>query len=141
MTPTFTTAELEYLRSQRLGRLATVDPTGAPQNNPVGFFLDESTGEFVIGGFSMANTRKFRNVRRNPTAALVVDDLASIDPWVVRGVEVRGPARALTDVDPPMPGMSRDIIRITPRWIASWGIEPGAEGMQTRGDLREGSAA
>ena len=34
---TFTDAELAYLSSQRLGRLATVDVDGAPQNNPVGF--------------------------------------------------------------------------------------------------------
>lgn len=33
----FTDAELTYLRGQRLGRLATVDAAGAPQNNPVGF--------------------------------------------------------------------------------------------------------
>ena len=33
----FTDAELGYLGSQRLGRLATVDAEGAPQNNPVGF--------------------------------------------------------------------------------------------------------
>lgn len=28
---------IAYLGTQRLGRLATVDPAGAPQNNPVGF--------------------------------------------------------------------------------------------------------
>lgn len=132
MAPSFTPDEIEYLHSQRLGRLATVDPDGAPQNNPVGYFLDEVSGDLVIGGYSMSTTRKFRNVQRNPNAALVIDDLASTDPWVVRGVEVRGKADALLDVDPPRPGMSRDVIRIRPRWIASWGVEPGASGMQTR---------
>jgi len=131
-TPTFTSEELDYLRTQRLGRLATVDADGAPQNNPVGFFLDESSGQVLVGGRAMATTRKFRNVRDNPNVALVVDDLASVDPWVVRGVELRGAAEALVDVDPPMPGMSRDIIRITPRWIASWGIRPGTSGMSVR---------
>ena len=36
----FTDTQLAYLATQRLGRLATVDPQGAPQNNPVGAFLD-----------------------------------------------------------------------------------------------------
>ena len=33
----FTPAELTYLGEQRLGRLATVDRDGAPQNNPAGW--------------------------------------------------------------------------------------------------------
>src|SRR5688572_8947459 len=120
MAPTLTVAELEYLRSQRIGRLATVDASGTPQNNPVGFVIDEAMGHVLIGGLAMGKTRKFRNVRRNPSAALVVDDLASTDPWVVRGVEIRGSAEALVNVDPPMRGLSRELIRITPRWIGSW---------------------
>jgi len=129
MAPTFTPAELEYLGSQRLGRLATVDASGAPQNNPVGFFVDETSGDVVIGGLNMAKSRKFRNVKQNPNVALVVDDLASVDPWVVRGVEIRGGAQALEDIDPPIPRMSREVIRITPRWIASWGVDPAVSGM------------
>jgi pyridoxamine 5'-phosphate oxidase family protein len=125
MPPRFTPKELEYLGTQTLGRLATVDPSGSPQNNPVGFRVDEATGQVIIGGRAMAKTRKFRNVQANPNVAFVVDDLASRDPWTVRGVEIRGSAEALVDVDPPVRGMSRELIRITPRWIASWGIEPG----------------
>ena len=123
MAATFTPDELAYLRAQRLGRLATVDAAGAPQNNPVGFFVDEATSQVAIGGRALAETRKFRNARRNPQVALVVDDLPSIDPWVVRGVEIRGTAEALVDVDPPRPGMSRDVLRITPQRIRSWGLE------------------
>ena len=125
MSLTFTPAELDYLRTQRLGRLATVDGHGAPQNNPVGFVVDEASGRVMIGGHDLAATRKFRNVKDNPRAALVIDDLVSVDPWRVRGVEVRGDAEALDDADPPMRGMSRAVIRITPRWIASWGLDEG----------------
>jgi len=132
MAPTFTAYELEYLRSQRLGRLATVDQHGAPQNNPVGFFLDDATGDVLIGGVALGESRKFRNVQRNPHVALVVDDLASVDPWVVRFIELRGDAQALVDVDPPMQGMSREVIRITPRWIASYGVDPGTSGASIR---------
>jgi pyridoxamine 5'-phosphate oxidase family protein len=132
MSPKFTAKELEYLESQPLGRLATVDASGAPQNNPVGFWVDGATGQVIIGGLEMAKTRKFRNVQRNPTAALVVDDLVSRDPWTVRGVEIRGSAEALVDVDPPVPGLSRDVIRITPRWIGSWGVESATPGVLAR---------
>ena len=90
---TLTPQELDYLRSQRLGRLATVDGGGAPQNNPVGFFIDEATGQVLIGGFNLAQSRKFRNLAANPNVAFVVDDLASVDPWTPRGVEMRGWAR------------------------------------------------
>src|SRR5262245_47552980 len=120
---TLSEVEREYLRRQPLGRLATVDGAGAPQNNPVGTFLDEATGEVVIGGHAMGATRKFRNVRGNAQVALVVDDLVSTDPWTVRGLEIRGTAVALDDVDPPVPFMSREVIRITPTWIKSWGLD------------------
>ncbi len=40
----FTDGELAYLRSQRLGRLATLAPDGTLQNNPVGFSVDEQAG-------------------------------------------------------------------------------------------------
>ena len=132
MALTFTPAELEYLHNQRLGRLATVDGSGAPQNNPVGYVVDEATGQVLIGGHAMGETRKFRNVRVNRAVALVVDDLASTDPWTVRGIEVRGPAEALTDTDPPFPFMSREVIRITPTWIAQWGLDSDEPGMQIR---------
>jgi len=123
MTPVrFTPAELRYLRDQPLGRLATVDEQHAPQVVPVGFFVDEQTGEVSIGGIALGSTRKFRNVEATGRAALVIDDLASTDPWHVRGVEIRGPAEARRDVDPPRPGMSRELITIHPERIRSWGL-------------------
>lgn len=73
----------------------------------------------------MAASRKFRNVQANGNVALVVDDIVSTDPWTVRGVEIRGHAEALTDVDPPISGLSRDLIRITPERIRSCGVKKG----------------
>ena len=132
MTVTLTEAERAYLQSQPLARLATVDGAGAPQNNPVGAFLDEQTGDIIIGGHAMGASRKFRNVQRNGQVALVVDDLVSRDPWTVRGLEIRGTAVALEDVEPPVPFMSREIIRITPTWVTSWGVDPEAPGRYSR---------
>jgi pyridoxamine 5'-phosphate oxidase family protein len=120
----FTSLELDYLASQRLGRLATVAPDGAPQNNPVGFHYNEALGTIDIYGLQMGASRKFRNLHANPNVALVVDDLASVDPWVVRGIEVRGSAEALDNEPPPRPGMSPQVIRIHPRRIISWNVDP-----------------
>jgi pyridoxamine 5'-phosphate oxidase family protein len=127
-----TDTEQAYLQSQPLGRLATVDSNGAPQNSPIGVFFDERTGEVLIGGHAMGETRKFRNVQANPQVAVVIDDLVSTDPWTVRGLEIRGTAVALSDVEPPVPFMSRQVIRITPTWVAAWGIDPESPGKQIR---------
>lgn len=118
----FTPQELAYLRTQRLGRLATVDRTGTPQNSPVGFMVD-ADGTVRIGGLNLGQSRKFRNVSHHGRVSLVVDDIASVDPWRVRGVEIRGAADALRDSDPPRRGMSREEIRIHPQRIVSWGLE------------------
>src|SRR5208282_1618587 len=96
----FTQAELEYLASQPLGRLATAAAaSGMLQNNPVGFRVDEAAGTIDIGGWNMGASQKFRNVRANGRVAFVVDDLVSVQPWVVRGLEIRGHAEALTDAE------------------------------------------
>jgi pyridoxamine 5'-phosphate oxidase family protein len=124
--------EREFLAAQRLGRLATVDEAGAPQNNPVGVFYDAATGTFGIGGHNLAASRKFRNVRKNPHVALVIDELASVRPWVVRGIEIRGVAEALADAEPVAPGFSREVIRVHPRTIFSWGIDPDSPGITKR---------
>lgn len=121
---TFTELELEYFTTQHLGRLATLAPDGFPQNNPVGFRVNPELGTVDIGGFAMGASRKFGNVKANPRVSFVVDDLASIDPWRARGVEVRGEAEAMVDQEPAMPGMSRELIRIHPRRILSWGLDP-----------------
>ncbi|MFE6176326.1 PPOX class F420-dependent oxidoreductase [Streptomyces sp. NPDC056464] len=117
----FSEAERAYLTSQRLGRLATVDPTGRPQANPVGFFPQDD-GTILIGGRAMGTTKKWRNLRENPKVALVVDDLVSIRPWRVRGIEVRGDAELLTGPHGLGPYFSEEVIRIHPRWVRSWGL-------------------
>jgi pyridoxamine 5'-phosphate oxidase family protein len=121
---TFTEAELAYLATQRLGRLATIGPDGYPQNNPVGFWVDEVLGAIVIGGHGLGASRKFASVRARPQVSFAVDDIVSFDPWRVRGMEIRGDAEALLDQTPPMPGFSPELIRIRPRRIRSWGLDP-----------------
>jgi pyridoxamine 5'-phosphate oxidase family protein len=129
---TLTEAEHRYLSTQTLGRLATVDPDGVPQNNPVGFRYNPDSGTIDIAGYNMGDSRKFRNVETNGQAAFVVDDVVSLDPWRVRGVEIRGRAEAVRGVPAPVPHASNEIIRIHPRRIFSWGIDPAQPGMQRR---------
>lgn len=119
---TFTQVELDFLATQRLGRLATVSPAGQVQNSPVGFFIDRDKGTIDIGGHDLGASKKFRNIQAGSTVAFVVDELASMNPWTVRGVEIRGVAEALTDAEPPMRGFSRELIRIIPTKIISWGL-------------------
>jgi PPOX class F420-dependent enzyme/OxyR family protein len=118
-----TDTEMTYLASQRLGRLATVDARGAPQNNPVSFRYNPELGTIDIGGRAMGASRKFRNLAANPNVAFVVDDIVSFQPWKVRCVEIRGHAEALTSQSPPMPGFSSEIIRIHPTRVLSFGLE------------------
>jgi pyridoxamine 5'-phosphate oxidase family protein len=127
---TLTEPERRYLRTQRIGRLATVGPDGSPQNNPVGFHYNAELGTIDIGGLRLGETRKFRNVRANGRVAFVVDDIASVDPWHVRGIELRGHAEALVDHPPARPYFSPELIRIHPEQVFSWGID--ADGHQMR---------
>lgn len=119
----FTKAELAYLAIQRLGRLATVQPDGTLQVSPVGFRYNSVTGTIDIGGFNMAASRKFRNVADNGRAAFVVDDIASVDPWRVRCLEIRGDAEAITAQADTEAGPADPIIRVRPRRIISFGID------------------
>jgi pyridoxamine 5'-phosphate oxidase family protein len=123
----FTDAELEYLRSQRLGRLATLRPDGSLQNSPVGFQVDPAAGVINIFGRDLGQSRKFHNVAANGQVAFVVDDIASVDPWVVRCLEVRGVAEALTGQTPPNRYVGDEVIRIHPRRIISWGMGPDGD--------------
>jgi pyridoxamine 5'-phosphate oxidase family protein len=121
---TFSEAELDYLATQRLGRLATVQPNGTLQVSPVGFSYNGDTGTIDIGGYTMSATQKFRNVADNGRVAFVVDDVPSVDPWRVRCLEIRGTAEAIEDpAGGSAPGLDPAIIRVHPRRIISFGIE------------------
>lgn len=128
----FTEAETSYLESQRLGRLATISAGGVLANNPVTYFVDALQGWIDIGGVMMDRTLKYRNVASDGRIAFVVDDIKSLDPWQVRGIEIRGRAEALTLDQPLRPHQRPQIIRIHPSRILTWGIEEGPMRMLAR---------
>jgi len=120
----FTSAEKAYFQTQRLGRLATVGPDGHPHVVPVAFRYNPDLDMIEIGGHDFAKRKKFRDIRHNPWVAFVIDDVPSINPWIVRGIEVRGEAVALeTGGTQIVPGFSPEMIRIKPKRIISCGIE------------------
>lgn len=112
----FSADELSYLTGERrLGRIATTGADGTPHVVPVGWSFNAGLDAIEVGGHDFAQTKKFRDVQRRGRAAIVIDDLASTDPWRPRGIEIRGHADA---VDGP-----RALIRIRPERIVSWGID------------------
>jgi pyridoxamine 5'-phosphate oxidase family protein len=85
----FSENERDYLKSQRLGRIATAPMSSSngsvqPDVVPVGFDFD---GEyFYIGGMNILKSTKYKNVLKNNKVAFVVDDLRTVDPWDPRGI-------------------------------------------------------
>lgn len=116
----FSEQELTYLQGQRLARIATVDADGQPTVDAVGFSLDD--GKILIGTHSPVLTRKYRNVMGgNTNVALIVDDLASVQPWRPRGIKIHGVAEVVERNGHFGPG---SYLVITPKVSWSWGIEP-----------------
>ncbi len=120
----FTEQQLEYLAGRRLGRLATIDADGLPHVVPLGWSYNPALDTIDIGGRDFARTKKFRNVKANPKAALVIDDV--LPPWRPRCVMVRGDAEALDDATSADGQPTGPIIRLHPSDVISWGLEAGA---------------
>jgi pyridoxamine 5'-phosphate oxidase family protein len=114
----FTEAELQYLTGGRqLGRLATVGADGTPHVVPVGWIYNAASETIDVTGYELEQSKKFKDVARSGRAAIVIDDLASVDPWRPRAVEVRGRGEAIA--------MPTPLIRIHPERIISWGLTGG----------------
>src|SRR5260370_41572604 len=81
----FSAAELEFLRSQRIARLATVGPTGWPHVVPVMYTMnDDGSLDFDVDG------GKLRNLPAETRAGMVVD---ARGPRRRGGMQGRGEAR------------------------------------------------
>jgi pyridoxamine 5'-phosphate oxidase family protein len=121
MPVTFTKAQLDYLRSQRLCRLATVGADGRPHVVPTLFRVNDE-GTVDIGGHDFAKRKKWRDVAHNPWVSLVVDDV--LPPWRPRFIEIRGRAeRRKTGGTDLGPGFDPEHFHIVVEKVASFGIE------------------
>jgi pyridoxamine 5'-phosphate oxidase family protein len=119
-------AEVNYLKTQRLARIASASVKGVPEVSPVGFEFDGDY--FWVGSHSQEifhRTRRFKNITAgNERVSLVIDDLASVTPWRPRGVKVSGTAKV---VDHDGIFGKGKYVRISPRVTVSWGIEPSQD--------------
>lgn len=128
---TFTETEIRHLADQALGRLATIGPTGAPQNHPVALWVNKDTGTIDIGGPNLSKSRKYRNIQADPRVSLVVDNNAPhpVGPGGQRGrgVEIRGVIEILRVEQPLLEGFNNEVLRLHPRRIVAWNIDaPGS---------------
>lgn len=129
---TLTSTEQNYLAAQQHGRLATIAPDGTPQNKPVGFRYNAGLGTIDVYGYQMEASAKFRNIQVNPDVAFVVDDVVSEGASGVRFLEIRGRAEAVSQPTPPAPHLSTRFIRIHPRRVIGWNVDPDHPGLQAR---------
>ena len=120
--PAFTDAEIAYLRGQPLMRFASASLSGRPDVAPVAFELDGD--DILTSGFDIASTVRYRNIQENPRVTVVIDDLASVNPWSPRGVKIIG-----TCIIEAVGAGER--FRITPDVIISWAINDTTPGIPT----------
>jgi pyridoxamine 5'-phosphate oxidase family protein len=128
----FSQKEIEYLKSQRLARIATASVSSKEEESgsiqpdvvPVGFDFD---GEyFYVGGMNILKSTKYKNVLKNNKAAIIIDDLKSVDPWDPRGIRIYGIADVVIRQGGYMESTDHSnpqYIRISPKKKWSWGIE------------------
>lgn len=114
----FTPAEVEYINSQPLGRIATASPKGRPDVAAIGYDFDGTY--FYISGRRNEVTQKYKNAKRNPRASLVIDDLATIRPWRPRGIKIFGDVDFVTRTG--YVG-EKEYLRIKPTRKHAWGLE------------------
>jgi pyridoxamine 5'-phosphate oxidase family protein len=109
----FTEREAVFLCRGGLARVATVSQDGQPHVVPVAFEFD---GRYIyFSGRQLVRSLKFRHLILNDRVAIVIDEIVSTDPWIARGIEVRGVAELLAEGGHPY-------VRICPLTKASWGI-------------------
>jgi pyridoxamine 5'-phosphate oxidase family protein len=127
----FTDSELDYLASQRLGRIATVGPDGQPHVVPTSFRYNAEHDAIDVGGMRMSQTKKLRDVQRTGRASIVVDDV--LPPWQPRMIEIRGNAEVVPTGGKAFGDRFEDtIVRIRPTRIVAFGVDADEPAMTAR---------
>jgi pyridoxamine 5'-phosphate oxidase family protein len=129
---TFSDAEVRFLSRQLRGHLATLGPNGDPQVKPLGFAYNATLGTIDITGFNMAGSAKYRNVQANPSVAFVVDEVTEQSMEGAHFLEIRGVAEIAVGTHDPQGHLAPEIIRIHPRRIVSFNVDPDHPGFATR---------
>ena len=129
---TFTPAEVRFLGRQPRGHLATLGPKGTPQVKPLGFSYNPMLGTIDLTGFNMSSSAKYRNVQVNQNVAFVVDEVTADSMEGAHFLEIRGVAETTTGTHDLQGHLAPEIIRIHPRRILSFNVDPDNPGFQAR---------
>jgi pyridoxamine 5'-phosphate oxidase family protein len=129
---TLTDAEQRFLARLPRGHLSTIGPDGTPQVKPLGFTYNATLGTIDIAGWNMAGSAKYRNILANPRVAFVVDEVTEATMEGAHFLEIRGTAEAVFGTPSADGHLAAEIIRIHPRRVIAYNVDPERPGLQTR---------
>jgi pyridoxamine 5'-phosphate oxidase family protein len=120
----FTEAEIAYLQSKTMGRLATIGVDGRPHLVPLTYRFNADEDAIDIGGVDFGSSKKWRDMLHNPAVAFLVDDAS---PGGAHAIEIRGDAEPHflggESINPRFPNFKPEFVRVRPHRIVSWGLE------------------
>jgi len=128
MSFAFSDTELAFIKEQKIGRLATASPTGAPDVAPALAIYRRSLGVFLFAAQGIERTRRYNNARRNPYASLVFDAIRW-EPHELQGVKVAGSIEVhIADDEINLGATGIPLLVLRPERTWSWGFEEKAVG-------------
>jgi pyridoxamine 5'-phosphate oxidase family protein len=80
----------------------------------------------------MGGSAKYRNVQANPNVAFVVDEVTEPSMDGAHFLEVRGVAETAVGTHDPQGHLAPEVIRIHPRRIVSFNVDPDHPGFAAR---------
>ena len=127
------TNEIDFLKSNELCRFATASKTGEPHVVPVSYIWDQDSG-YIVTDYG---TKKLKNLRENPLAAILVDTggtqklllISGPVEFIEKGEEYRRLYKLFYSKlswvkrDPWKEGEA-PFVRVTPTFKAGWGLKP-----------------
>ena len=120
----FSAAEITYLESNTMGRLATIGADGRPHLVPLTYRFNPDEDTIDIGGVDFGNSKKWRDMLQNPHVAFLVDDAS---PAGAHAIEIRGDAephfQGGESINSRFPNFKPEFVRVRPHRIVSCGLE------------------
>ena len=119
----FSAAEIAYLQSNTMGRLATIGSDGRPHLVPLTYRFNADEDAIDIGGVDFPNTKKWRDMLQNSHVAFLVD----ASPGGAHAIEIRGDAEPHSSggelINPRFANFKPEFVRVRPHRVISWGID------------------
>jgi pyridoxamine 5'-phosphate oxidase family protein len=115
-------------------------PTLSGDSSPASpFSYNAALGTIDIAGFNMGRSAKYRNIQVNPRVAFVVDEVTEASMEGSHFLEIRGIAEAVAGPAPADTHLVQEIIRIHPRRVIAFNVDPDDPGLQTRDVAADGT--